>query len=180
MKKNIVAVSTGNICSCTGNIVETFSIHYGQSNGIIGPGAHAPRWPQSDGFECDKCGLVYKNQVYKGVEKRPLEEIEFELKLSVAKLTRAITIDDLEPISYFKHSRKRMKQIGNVMVPVQTLSWATKKWKSVPKELKKLKPGDTVYMIPSDGHDPHNRYGHYILEKKRTAKSYPILYTCFT
>ena len=173
MKKISAFLSTGKKCTCGGEIIELFSTHYGKSNGIIGPGGHTPAHEQSDGFACKECGLQYGKPVFHGtpVEKIP-DQIKFELTIYERVLKRPITIDDFKPIEYYKKSRKDKK--GR-----QTLIPSTKRIKTIPKEIKRLKEGDVVYCKPSYTNDPHNRYATIQLEKLMNSKTYNILYECF-
>ncbi len=65
------------ICKiCKGTIVEKITVKYGQSNGIIGPGAHTPKYVVSEGFNCKDCGIKYESTLTNNLVNANLKDSE--------------------------------------------------------------------------------------------------------
>ncbi len=152
---------TGKKCFCKkGNIVEIFTVKFGKNNGIIGPGSHTPSWVASIGFSCEKCGLKYGEPAFTAT--KPTKQTEFELTLSVGRLKKKITADDIVPTVDFITDKEVKVEVGGVFLRGNTLKRNENKT-AVPKELEKKPVGTKVFILPrSDWFVPTN--GHQIIQ----------------
>lgn len=150
---------TGKQCDCGehGDIVETITRISTGNNGILGPGFRNYLKLASLGIGCKKCGRQYGEPVFSSLlEDISLDlqrEIEFRLSLSKIILTKKVGINDLALINRQKpNTRIKMEgKIGKTSVPLRIPHFADQvRPKSIPPELKALKPGDTLYLIPDE------------------------------
>lgn len=170
---------TGKDCVCTGNIVETFAKKYGKNNGIIGPGCHTPSWVESIGFGCDKCGHQYGAPVFERTP--PNEQMIFELNLYKAKLIKKISISDLPIEIKYKKGKafhldlgNKQKLKGNEMIEIEV------KPKRIPIELKNLKVGTEIFVLPSESRNPRNTFSTIQLITRKDTKTFKIKQSCIS
>ncbi len=93
-------IGTRMLCKvCNGRVLEKISLKYGQSNGIIGPGSHTPAYVTSEGFSCEKCGLMYKPTVQNDLEHLKLEGAIVEIIYNSAefKVIRPLSEEEIVP-----------------------------------------------------------------------------------
>lgn len=168
-----VTVSTGKKCTCKGSIVEIFTTKHGKGNGVIGPGYSCPSWVESLGFGCATCGLQYGEPIFKKTE--ATEQVRFELNLYEATTTCRITIEDLPPLIRMIKGPKYKTLVANQTVTFQNPKEKVSKPK-IPSELKNLKVGTKVFVLPSDNHHLNlvNEYKHIQLTKEKGAKVFEV------
>jgi hypothetical protein len=178
--------NTGKKCDCAkkGKIVETFKKVYGKSNGILGSGHFTPSKVVSVSIACEECKRTYAFPSLLDTHPDIQGELNFELSLGVGIVKKLITLEDLPMIAYYK--QRKMKPYvfhDGSTAPQHSLTPAVKKPKRVPKELKKLSIGTTVYFTPKSSeeiyHNPHNRFATIQLTKEQRAKTFEVHYHCF-
>jgi hypothetical protein len=173
---------TGEPCkeNCNGTIVETFSRKYPKNKTIICGGRNpTPSVVSSDGFGCNKCGHPYGEPIFSAT--KPTQQIEFELTLSKGTLARKITIDDLPLETKYRKGKKVTFPVGNhEKIEGREIIEKIVKPKMIPPALKMLKKGVALFIIPSEGHDPRNKFSTIQLSIKKGSKTFKIRHSCIS
>ena len=104
VKKNVSFMNIGTrmLCKiCNGRVLEKISLKYGQSNGIIGPGSYTPAYVTSEGFSCEKCGLMYRPTRQNDLEHQKIGEAIQEIMYNYIeiKVIRPLSEEEIVPLN---------------------------------------------------------------------------------